>query len=351
MKKKKFLIVIPLTIFLIAFATAGYYLFPLAALYTTGKQKIKIKTDTAYYVPTGTTLERLSTDLIAKGVIRKKKPFEKYALRRNLKDATIEPGKYELSAGMTIEELVTGFRKGYAEKEVRITFNNARTAEELAGKISDNLEMGDSLLLNKLNDPRVAEKYGFEIAAFNVMFIPDTYNVYWDITPDELLDRMAKEYRKFWNEERLAKAKAMNLSPVEVSVLASIVTCETVKMEEAPIIAGVYVNRLKKGMPLEADPTLVWILGDFTIKRVLNKDKELDSPYNTYKYAGLPPGPIYIPSAGFIDAVLNYKKHEYIFFCAKEDFSGYSNFAKTYKQHLVNARKYQNALNQRKVYR
>jgi UPF0755 protein len=349
MKKRKFLFLI-VFVFLV-FMAAGYYLLPLAILYTTGKEKSGLKEDITYFIPTGTTLDMLASDLKEKGIIKKVKPFKKYALRRNLRNATLEPGKYKLNAGTSIEAMVTGFRKGYAEEEVRITFNNARTSEELAEKITNNLEIDKSELLELLKDPNEASSYGFTLASFNVMFIPDTYNVYWDIKPRELLDRMAKEYQKFWNEDRLQKAKAMNLTPAEVSILASIVTCETVKIDESPVIAGVYVNRLKRGMPLEADPTLIWILGDFTIKRVLNKDKELDSPYNTYKYAGLPPGPIYIPSATFIDAVLSYKKHDYIFFCAKEDFSGYSNFAKTYRQHLVNARKYQRALNAKKVYR
>ncbi len=330
---------------------AGFYLYPLFQLYKTGKEKILLKEDVTYFVHTGTSLDKLVEDLEQKTIIKKGKWFKKYALRRNLKDATLEPGKYELEAGMTLESLVTGFRKGYAEKEVRITFNNARTKEDLAGKIADNLELDSTLLVTKLKDPEIAIKYGFNAHSFNVMFIPNTYNVYWDITADELLDRMAKEYKQFWNDERLQKAKELNLSPIEVSVLASIVTCETAKKDESKIIAGVYVNRLKRGMPLEADPTLVWILGDFTIKRVLNKDKQLDSPYNTYKYAGLPPGPIYIPSTTYIDAVLNYEKHDYIFFCAREDFSGYSNFAATYRQHLVNARKYQRALNAQRVYR
>ena len=333
------------------FIAVALYVYPLAVLYFTGKEKLGLTEDTVYIIPTGTSLDSLSKDLADKGLIKNEKNFKKYALRRNLKDATIEPGKYELSGGSTIGDLVVGFRKGYAEKEVKITFNNARTKEDLAEKITDNLEMSSDSLLVLLKDTGYAKKYGFDGESFAVMFIPDTYQVYWDIAPEALLDRMAKEYKKFWNANRLEKAESIGLSPEEVSILASIVTCETVKMEESSRIAGVYINRLNKGMKLDADPTLVWILGDFTIKRVLNKDKKLDSPYNTYMYAGLPPGPIYVPSAPFIDAVLNYEKHDYLFFCAREDLSGYSNFAKTYRQHLVNARKYQSALNAMKLYR
>ncbi|WP_340063358.1 endolytic transglycosylase MltG [Ascidiimonas aurantiaca] len=347
-KKTRFVLVSAIGAISIAVAL---YLYPLAVLYFTGKEKLVLTEDSVYFIPTGTTLNSLSKDLADKGLIKNEKNFRKYALRRNLKDATIEPGKYELAKGSTIADAVVGFRKGYAEKEVRITFNNARTKKELAEKITDNLEMSYESLLTLLNDTTTAQKYGFNNESFAVMFIPDTYRVYWDITPDALLDRMSTEYKNFWNADRLEKAKSIGMTPEEVSILASIVTCETVKMEESSRIAGVYINRLKKGMKLDADPTLVWILGDFTIKRVLNKDKKLDSPYNTYMYAGLPPGPIYVPSAPFIDAVLNYEKHDYLFFCAREDLSGYSNFAKTYRQHLVNARKYQKALNTMKLYR
>ena len=173
----------------------------------------------------------------------------------------------------------------------------------------------------------------------------------FSLSEEELLTRMAKEYKSFWNGERVAKAKQIGLSQSEVSTLASIVYSETKKADEAPKVAGVYVNRIKKGMLLQADPTLVFALGDFTIKRVLNVHKEIESLYNTYKYTGLPPGPICIPSINAIDAVLNAQKHDYIFMCAKEDFSGYHNFAKDYSQHLINARKYQKMLNKKRILR
>ena len=174
---------------------------------------------------------------------------------------------------------------------------------------------------------------------------------YWNTSAEQLYQRLLKEYKAFWNKSRIQKAKNIGLSPQEVSVLASIVISETSKKDDAPIIAGVYLNRLKRGIPFEADPTLIFAKGDFTIRRVLNEDKKIESPYNTYKYAGIPPGPIYISPASYLDHVLNYKQHDYIFFCAKEDFSGYSNFAKTNAEHNRNARKYRNALNKRGIKR
>ena len=182
------------------------------------------------------------------------------------------------------------------------------------------------------------------------MFIPNTHEVYWTISAEQLLEKFKKEYDKFWNEGRLAKAKVLNMTPVEVSILASIVQAETRHNDESPRIAGLYLNRLKMGMPLQADPTLIYAIGNFDIQRVLNVHKEIDSPYNTYKYAGLPPGPINFPSIISIDAVLNHEEHNYIYMCAKEDFSGYHNFTASLREHNNNARKFQQALNRARIY-
>ena len=176
------------------------------------------------------------------------------------------------------------------------------------------------------------------------MFIPNTYEMYFNTGADKVIERFYYEYEQFWNEERKEKAKQIGLTPLEVSILASIVQAETVKRDEAPIIAGLYINRLKQGIALQADPTLVFAVGDFTLKRVLNEHKEIDSPYNTYKYAGLPPGPINMPEISSIDAVLKYKPSDFIYMCAKEDFSGYHNFTNNYNEHLRNAQRYQKAL-------
>jgi len=196
------------------------------------------------------------------------------------------------------------------------------------------------------------QKLGLSDDNVACIFIPNTYEFYWNTSADQFVKRMLKEYQKFWNNDRKAKANKIKLNYYEVATLASIVEKEqNIKRDERPEIAGLYLNRINKKMKLESDPTLIFALGDFTIKRVLNKDKKVDSPFNTYKHKGLPPGPICIPSINSIDAVLNASDHKYIFMCAKEDFSGYHNFAKTYAKHLINARKYQKALNKRKIMR
>ena len=330
---------------------AAIFMYPKASMYFYGKKTASNTTEVAFYVPTGATFEEVLDSLQTKNIIEDKASFEEYANVRNLKESTLEAGKYVFPKNVTYSKVVEDLRQGNGEKETQITFNNARTKKEIAEKIALTVELTADDILQLITDEKFTSKYGFTPTTINTMFIPNTYNVYWDISAEALLAKLAKEYKRFWTPERQAKAKAMGLSQTEVSTLASIVVCETIMMDEAPKIAGVYVNRLNRGIPLDADPTLVWILGDFSVKRVLNKDKELDSPYNTYKYKGLPPGPIYIPSIEYIDAVLNYEKHDYIFFCAKEDFSGYSNFAKTNRQHEINARKYHKALNERNIYR
>jgi UPF0755 protein len=187
-------------------------------------------------------------------------------------------------------------------------------------------------------------RHGFNKENILTMFIPNTYEVYYQTSPADLIERMYEEYEKFWSSDRRSKAEKLGFTPIEVSILASITQAESVKKDEAPIIAGLYINRLKKGMPLQADPTLVFAVGDFTLKRVLNEHKEIDSPYNTYMYPGLPPGPVNMPEIRSLDAVLNYTPSDYLYMCAKEDFSGRHNFTGDYRQHTNNAIKYQRAL-------
>jgi UPF0755 protein len=246
--------------------------------------------------------------------------------------------------------LVNKLRNG-SQDAINFTFNNLRTINQLAGRAAFYLEADSLTFLNYLNNPEVISKYGFTKNQFPALFIPNTYKMNWTTKPEKFVARMATEFKGFWTEERKAKAKAIGLSQSEVATLASIVESETIKNDEKPVVAGVYINRIKKGMPLQADPTLVFALGDFTIKRVTNEDKKIESPYNTYKYKGLPPGPIRLPEISSLKAVLNYKKHGYIYFCAKEDFSGYHNFTASYRQHRKNAKRYHNALNARKIYR
>lgn len=258
-------------------------------------------------------------------------------------DDQIKPGRYGLRKNMTNMEALRILRSGKQEP-VRITFNNVRLVSDLAEKVSRNLELTPQEFEVKLIEFALANKDGFDKHNVIAMFIPNTYEVYYNIAPEALIKRMRNEYENFWNESRKQKAAAIGLSPVEVSVLASIVQAETVKREEAPTIASLYLNRLKQGIPLQADPTLVFAVGDFSLKRVLNEHKEIDSPYNTYRYAGLPPGPINLPEINSIDAVLNYVPSNYLYMCAKEDFSGYHNFTNNYNEHMNNAIRYQRAL-------
>lgn len=347
---KKFLKVF-LLLCVIGGAIVGYMYYPKAMLYFNGKELTSASADVVIYVPTGSTVDQLASQLKRKGVIKEEAFFLNYAMGRNLKESTLEPGKYLVTKGMTYDAMTVNFRMGYGEEEVVVTYTNCRTIEDVSSRLCANIELEEAVFLNYVNSTEIIEKYGFNKESFRTFFIPNSFNVYWDISKEELVERLAAYYKTFWTADRRAKASKMGLTQSQVGVLASIVLSETVKMDEAPIIAGVYVNRLRKGITLDADPTLKWALGDFTIQRILNKDKKIDSPYNTYKNRGLPPGPIYISPQGYIDAVLNYSEHDYIFFCAKEDFSGYSNFAVTYREHQKNARKYQKALNDKKIYR
>jgi len=222
----------------------------------------------------------------------------------------------------------------------------------VAGKASANIEADSIAILNKLTDPEVVRKYGFEKETFKAMFLPDTYYSEWDTDADEFLERMAGEYKKFWTPERIQKAKDLNLSQSQITTLASIVQAEQqMYPQERAAIAGLYLNRLKIGMRLQSDPTVVYAVGDFNINRVLTKHLSVPSSYNTYMNAGLPPGPINIPTKQAIDAVLNAEDNDYLYMCAKADFSGYHAFAKNHNEHIRNARAFQKALNDRKIYK
>ena len=242
------------------------------------------------------------------------------------------------------------YRNG-EQAPVKVTFNNIRTKQQLAGRLSQQLLVDSVSIVSLLNDAKFLETYGMKPETAVCLFIPNTYEMYWSVSARGLVDKFYGEYKRFWNQERLDKAEKAGLTPVEVAILASIVEEETNKASERPIVAGLYINRLRKGMLLQADPTVKFAVGDFGIRRVLNKHLQIDSPYNTYKYKGLPPGPIRIPTAAAMDAVLNYTKHKYIYMCAKETFNGEHNFATTLAEHNRNAARYQRALNQRRIMR
>lgn len=298
--------------------------------------------DRVFIIRSGTTFRKVQEDLGKGNFVNDMVSFSFLARLYNY-DKNIMPGRYTLRRNMTNVEAIRTLQSGNRQA-VNVTFTNVRLIDELPAKIVKNVGVSPSEFNEALDKFISTNQEGFTRQNIIGMFLPNTYEVYYNVLPDELIDRMLTEYKKFWNDERLAKAKVLGLTPKEVSTLASIVQAESVKSDEAPVIAGLYINRLKKGIPLQADPTLVFAAGDFTIKRVLNEHKAIDSPYNTYKYAGLPPGPINMPQIATLDAVLNYHKHTYIYMCAKEDFSGYHNFATTLTEHNKNARKYQTAL-------
>ncbi len=302
---------------------------------------------TSVYIPTGSSYEDLKTILYEKGIVINRNDFEWLAKKKNL-PKNIHPGRYMVKAGMSNDELINLLRSG-EQTPVKIIFNNIRTKEEFAKNIAAQIEPDSADIIRLINDSSCIEIFTPETIL--TLFIPNTYEVYWNITTEDFIDRMYTEYNKFWNTKRRQKAEQVGLEPFEVSILASIVEKETGKDDEKPTIAGVYFNRMKYGWRLQADPTIVYAWGDFNIniKRVLNLHKRIDSPYNTYVYYGLPPGPICVPSISSIDAVLNREDHSYLFFCAKDDFSGYHVFANTNAQHIVNANKYRKALDERNI--
>lgn len=262
--------------------------------------------------------------------------------------ANLRTGRYAVSPGMNNLQLLNDLRRGH-QVATRLTFNNIRFKEDLAERLDEQLMLDRDELLSLLNDSAYCDSLGFTTETITSLFIPNTYEVYWNISADKLMQRMKREYTAFWTDARLEKAKAIGLAPAEVATLASIVEEETAASDEYPIVAGLYLNRLHRGIPLQADPTVKFAVGDFTLQRILFEHLKVDSPYNTYKHAGLPPGPLRIPTIKGMDSVLNYMKHNYLYMCAKEDFSGRHNFAATLAEHNRNANRYRAELNRRKI--
>lgn len=337
---------IMLVVLLAVLAVGGYFGLKFYKVYfapnTTGKEKF-------LYVRTGHTLDDLFEELRRKDILTEIGTFSQAAAKMDLA-RSLKPGRYKLAKGMNNRSIINMLKSGNQEP-VKLKFQNLRKKENFAGYLSKSLEPDSLTFINLLDSAALIEKYGFNKENSYVMFIPNTYEMYWNVTAAEFFDRMHKEYEKFWTDERKQKAAALNLTPIQVSILASIVDAEALYDKEMPIIAGLYLNRLNKGILLQADPTVIFANNDFTVKRVTNSLLQVPSRYNTYKYAGLPPGPIMMPSINAIDAVLNREKNNYIYMCAKEDFSGYHNFAVTVQEHEINARKYREALNKRNIFK
>jgi UPF0755 protein len=261
----------------------------------------------------------------------------------------IHTGRYAIESGMSNERLLTNLIK-HKQEPVSLKFNNIRTKGQLAGRLAQQLMLDSLTIINQLNDSAVDAKLGFNSETVVAMFIPNTYDILWDITPEQLLKRMHREYSIFWNDERRQKAKAAHLSPIEVTTLASIVEEETNHKADKPIIAGLYLNRLRLNMPLQSCPTIKFALGDFTLQRITGVHLRVNSPYNTYRNQGLPPGPIRIPSIETLDAVLNFTPNNYLYMCAKETLNGEHYFASTWEEHKHNAAKYAAMMNKRGIH-
>ena len=293
------------------------------------------------YIPTGADYEEVKK--VISPYIEDMERFDVVANKKSYPQRNDKSGRFLLKRGMNTNDIINSLRQNVF---VDLTFNNQERLEDFAGRIGSQIEADSLSLITAFKEPKFLEENGFNEENVLSMFIPNSYEIFWNTNAKRFRERMAKEFRKFWTAERLAKAKALNLTPIQVAVIASIVHKETVKKDERPKVAGVYLNRYAKGMKLEADPTVIYAVkktsGDFNqvIKRVLYKDLATDSPYNTYKYESLPPGPIAMPDISALDAVLNPEKHNYIYFCASVTNFGYHEFAVTAAQHEVNRQKY-----------
>ena len=326
------------------FVCFSYY--PYQSFYTPNIQVEK--EDFILYIPTGATFTTVRDSLEKHQVLHNVLSFAFVAKIMGYQDK-VKPGRYLLPKNSSNLTVIRKLRSGQQEP-LNFTFNNIRIKKDLAEKLGEKLERPAGDFMKVLIDPKITAEYGFDSNTVIAMFIPNTYKVFWNMSPEEFMKKMNREYKKFWNEDRLAKAKAAGFTPLQISIIASIVEAETNKDSEKPRIAGVYINRLREDMPLQADPTVKFALQDFAIKRVTQEHTAFDSPYNTYKNPGLPPGPINMPSTVSLDAVLNYEKHKYIYFCASPNEIGYHDFAVDYKDHVNNANRYRKFLDKQKIH-
>lgn len=261
-------------------------------------------------------------------------------------DISQSEGAYKVEKGMTIWHITKSILRNH-QTPIRVVFNNVRTFEQFSKRISGCLNFSELELLQVCDT--ILPNNGFNKANYVSVFLPDSYEFYWTVSAEAFVKKMLKYYNSFWDDNRKKKADAMGLTSKQISIIASIVEEETNKRDERPVVARLYMNRLKKNMKLQADPTVKFAIGDFTLRRITHSHLQIESPYNTYKYEGLPPGPIRMADKLTLDAVLNAPNHKYIYMCAKEDFSGYHNFAVDFDTHKENARRYQQELNRRNI--
>ncbi len=339
---KKFIIALVIVgLILLAFTGFNYY-HKYFGPNVTAKQEY-------LYIHTGATYADVIKTIQEQDMVNDTVTFNWAATNMNYPHR-VKPGRYHLKEGMSNRALINMLASG-TQQPVALQFHDLRQKEQFAGFVAKKIEPDSASIINLLDSASYVAKYGFTTNNVYTMFMPNSYQLYWNTSPEKFFKKMYASYEKFWTPERKQKAAALNLTPQEVSVLASIVDAEALHDAEMPAVAGLYLNRLKKGMKLEADPTVIFALNDFTIKRVLNKYLSYNSPYNTYLHTGLPPGPIMMPSVNAINAVLDYQHNDYLYMCAKADFSGNHAFASNMADHLVNAHKYQQALNERNIKR
>lgn len=328
----------------IALAAGGVFVYIKSFL----DAEFRIK-DTVYiYVDADKNFDAVLEQIDTTAHVSDLKAFKRLATYMKYPD-NMKTGRYAVTSDMSIQEVISELKGGH-QSPVKLKFNNIRTKEDLAKRLASQLMITEEELMNIFNNEENCSKLGFTTETIACMFIPNTYEVYWDVSLDRFLKRMKDEYSRFWTGERETKANNVGITPVEVSILASIVEEECYFSDEYPIVARLYLNRLRSGQLLQADPTVKFAVGDFSLKRILFEHLQVESPYNTYKHIGLPPGPIRVASIKGIDAVLNPAEHNYLYMCAKEDFSGRHNFAVTHAEHIRNANRYRAALNQRKIY-
>ncbi|MBN2663835.1 MAG: endolytic transglycosylase MltG [Bacteroidales bacterium] len=297
-----------------------------------------------FYIPTNANFEQVLDSLIGNNILINKSSFIKTSQIKKYKN-NIQSGRYYIEKQYSNNDLINMLRGGW-QTPINVTVPSVRSIDKLCQTVSKYFEFSAEELDTLLKNESFISSYNLTDQTIISIFIPNTYQMYWNSSPEKFVERMKQEYDNFWTQERTNKAAAIGLSKIEVSTLASIVQSEQMQhSDERPKIAGLYLNRLQKGMLLQSDPTLVFALGDFTIKRIYDYHKEIESPYNTYKYTGLPPGPILSPEISSIDAVLNPETHNFIYMCAKEDFSGYHYFSTNLSEHNMYARRYHDALN------
>ena len=331
-KRTVILVLFILLIFTIAF---GYWLYKTVMspnVRTADGNEVEL------FIPTGSDYDQVKQLLAEAGCIVNEKSFNWVAKKKELPN-NIHPGHYVLKNGMNNNQLVNMLRGGL-QTPVKVTFNNIRDVDQLAGRIAKQIEADSTSISQRLHNQDYIGQLGFNSRTIPALFLPDTYEFYWNTDAEGFVNRMFQEYNKFWNEERKQQAQAKGLTPIQVSTLASIVNKETNMSDEMPRVAGVYLNRLKNNWLLQADPTLIFAWNDYTIKRVLDRHKEIESPYNTYKYAGLPPGPIENPGIDAIDSVVHAPETNYFFFMADVCGDGTVYFAETENEHYANVAKY-----------